>query len=299
MFCLYFIQLFLILSGRQMDTKEPDLTQLLPLSITGWERTEDDNYYNEESLYNYINGGAELYISYGFKNVISRRYSKNGNSPIAVEIFDMMNSKNAYGVFTHVREETDESYGQGSQVYEDAILFWKARFYVSVVSLDGSEEAQAAIRKIAEYIDNSISENGELPGVIKIIPEKGLVNESVFYFHHPAWINSLYYISDDNILNIDNQTECVLASYGDKKDRLYLLAIEYISIEDAKQAFHQFSEAFPGEKDKQGLSLMEDGTWIAYINYNQYFLGVFHAASDFLANDLLQKTLDKLDSQGL
>ncbi|MEA1896209.1 MAG: DUF6599 family protein [Bacteroidota bacterium] len=110
-----------------------------------------------------MNGGAELYISYGFKNVISRRYSKNDNSLIAVEIFDMVNSRNAYGVFTHVREEMDESYGQGSQLYDDAILFWKSRYYVSVVSLDVSEEAQLVIRKIAEYIDKAISETGELP----------------------------------------------------------------------------------------------------------------------------------------
>lgn len=299
MFCLCFIQLFLIFSGQQMNSNEPDLSQLLPLSVTGWERTDDDRYYDEETLFNYINGGAELYISYGFNNVISRRYNHNDNSQIAVEIFDMENSRNAYGVFTHVREEMDESYGQGSQLYEDAILFWKYRYYVSVVSLDGSEEAQLAIQEIAEYINNSISETGELPGVLKIIPEKGLVFESVLYFHHPAWINSLYYISDENILNINNQTECILATYGDKKDRLYLLAIEYSATEDAKQAFHQFSEAFSEENDSLGLSLMEDGTWIAYINYNRYFIGVFHAASEVLAKNLLQKTLDSMDSQGL
>ena len=299
MFCLCFIQLLLILSGQKMDTKESDLTQLLPLSMTGWERTDDDRYYDEENLFNYINGGAELYISYGFNNVISRRYSKNGNSQIVVEIFDMVNSRNAYGVFTHVREEMDESYGQGSQLYEDAILFWKSRYYISVISLDESEEAQLTIRKIAEYIDNSITETGELPEVLKIIPEKGLVFESILYFHHPVWINSLYYISDENILNIDNQTNCILATYGDKQDRLYLLAIEYSTIEDAKKAFRQFSEAFPEEKEKQGLSLMEDGTWIAYINYNRYFLGVFHAESEVIAKDLLKETLYSLDSQGL
>jgi len=299
MFCLCYIQLFLILAGQQMHTKEPDLTQLLPLSITGWESSEDDNYYNEENLFNYINGGAELYISYGFNNVISRRYSKNGNSRIAVEIFDMENSWNAYGVFTHVREEMNESYGQGSQLYEDAILFWKSRYYVSVVSLDGSEEAQLAIKNIAEYIDNSISETGELPDVLKIIPEKGLVVESILYFHHPAWINSLYYISDENILNIDNQTDCILATYGDKQDRSYLLAIEYPGLEDAKQACHKFSMAFSGEKGENGLSLMEDGTWIAHINHKRYFIGVFHASSEIQARDLLQEILNNIETQGL
>ncbi len=299
MFCFCLIQIFLILSGQQMDAKEPDLTQLLPLSIAGWERTDEDKYFDEENLFNYINGGAELYISYGFNNVISRRYSKNGNSQIAVEIFDMKNSRNAYGVFTHVREEMDTSYGQGSQLYEDAILFWKSRYYVSVVSLDGSEDAQLAIKKIAEYIDNSISETGELPGVLKVIPENGLVDESVLYFHHPAWVNSLYYISDENILNINNQTNCILASYGEKKDRLYLMVIEYPGIEDAKQAVHQFSRAFSDEQNRNGISLMEDDTWIAYINYNEYFIGVFHAASEVLAKDLLKETQNSIDSREL
>lgn len=63
MFCFCLIKIFLILSGQQMDAKEPDLTQLLPLSIAGWERTDADKYFDEENLFNYINGVSEEHLS--------------------------------------------------------------------------------------------------------------------------------------------------------------------------------------------------------------------------------------------
>ena len=77
------------------------------------------------------------------------------------------------------------------------------------------------------------------------------------------------------------------------------MVIEYPGIEDAKQALHQFSMVFSEDKDIKGISIMEDGTWIAYSRHHRYFIGVFHAASKVLAKDLLQEALHSIDSSGL
>jgi hypothetical protein len=47
-----------------MSRKE-ELLNLLPDSIDDW-KLESDKYYNPETLYDYIDGGAELYI---FKSI--------------------------------------------------------------------------------------------------------------------------------------------------------------------------------------------------------------------------------------
>jgi len=104
---------FLLNNFSYMNLNASVLDKLLPDSTEGWKPSDKDRYYNPETLYNYINGGAELYISYGFREVISRTYSKSGQPNLTVEIFDMVEAKNAFGVFCHVREGIDYSYGQG------------------------------------------------------------------------------------------------------------------------------------------------------------------------------------------
>ena len=42
----------------------------LPDSIDGWTAGEQNSFNDKESLYDYIDGGAELYISYGYKTAI-------------------------------------------------------------------------------------------------------------------------------------------------------------------------------------------------------------------------------------
>ncbi len=288
------IFIFLLLNILScMDLDASTLEDLLPLSIQGWQSAEKDRYYNSETLYNYINGGAELYISYGFKEVISRTYSKPGQPNLTVEIFDMVEAKNAFGVFSHVREDVDYSYGQGCQVYEGVIMFWKNQYFVSVVSDDETESSMSAIRKLAEDIDNLIKGEGQLPEILMLLPVTGLVEESILYFFHPAWLNSFYYISDENILNINEKTDGILAKYGDPENRCYLLIIEYPTIADARVAFKSFSENYSKEIQTSATVEIEDGSWMACKTMNKILVGVFNAGSKTQALELMNQVREK------
>ncbi|MGD9558291.1 MAG: DUF6599 family protein, partial [Mangrovibacterium sp.] len=50
-----------------------DLTAFLPGQSNEWS-AGSDQYFDNDNLYDYIDGAAELYLSYGFNTVISRRY---------------------------------------------------------------------------------------------------------------------------------------------------------------------------------------------------------------------------------
>ncbi len=284
---------FLLNIFSYMNLNASGLDKFLPDSIEGLKPSDKDRYYNPETLYNYINGGAELYISYGFREVISRTYSKSGQPNLTVEIFDMVEAKNAFGVFSHVREGIDYSYGQGCQVYEGVIMFWKNQYFISVVSDDETESYMSAIRKLAEDIDNLIKGEGQLPEILMLLPVKGLVEESILYFFHPAWLNSFYYISDENILNINEKTDGILAKYGDPENRCYLLIIEYPTVADVRVAFKSFSENYSKEIQTSSTVEIEDGSWIACKTMNKILVGVFNAGSKTQALELMNQVREK------
>jgi hypothetical protein len=288
---IFFPLVLNILSSMDLDASK--LEDLLPHSVLGWQPTEKERYYNPETLYDYIDGGAELYISYGFKEVISRIYSKPDQPDIIVEVFDMVEAKNAFGVFSHVREDIDYSYGQGSQVLEGAILFWKDQYYVSVISYDETESSGAAIHKLARDIDSLIIGEGQLPDILKLLPVNGLVEESILYFFHPAWLNSFYYISDENILNINEKTNCILAKYNAPENRNYLLIVEYPEKKDALITLENFCENYSEEIQTLHAVEIEEGNWTACDSINNIFIGVFNARSKNQALELINQVREK------
>ena len=64
---LYVLILFTPMSPKNSQTDN----ELLPERIGSW-TIDTEAVYTPENLYDYINGGAELYISYGFKKVYTR-----------------------------------------------------------------------------------------------------------------------------------------------------------------------------------------------------------------------------------
>lgn len=283
--------LVLLIITPDMNAQSQDLSGLLPDRIKKYTMSGDDTYYNPENLFDYINGGAELFISYNFDKVISRRYSQKGEPDIVVEIFDMQESRNAFGVFSHDRERIDNTYGQGSEVYQGAILFWQDRYYVSVFTEKENEVSGPAIKELAASIAKLIPGKGALPEILNYLPGEGLVKESVFYFHHYIWLNAFFYIASDNFLNINDDTDAVLAKYGKPESRYYLLVVAYKTAEDAHAAYKSFIENYAPElKDARSVKL-EDKKWTAAGTKGEILVCVFNAPGQQEAENLLGNTL--------
>ena len=267
-----------------------DLVKLLPETIDEWNVSEQKLIDSHDALYDYIDGGAELYISYNFRSVISNTYSSEGQPDVMVEVFDMDVSKNAYGVFSHTRYKEEEEYGQGSQYVIGALFFWKDKYYVSLMTPEETTGSKALIFRLGEWIDNAIKETGQKPGILKRLPADGLDSNSIIYFHHYIWLNSFYYISSDNILNIDDSTNAVLAKYGTRDKRYYLLVVEYPSEKEASSAFDKFTEYYFPEAETSGIKQLEDKTWFGCRLEKNIFAAVFNAHEKPAVQNLLKTT---------
>jgi len=260
-----------------MGKVKTDFALLLPDTIQGWKVAAKDQIYNRDNLYDYIDGGAELYLSYGFKKVISRTYVKSGQPDMVVDIFDMGTSQNAYGVFSHTREEEDTTFGQGSQYVSGLLLFWKGRYYISVLTFPETVESKKAVFDLARKIEKAVEKEGLLPEILALLPQQSLVKESIRYFRHYAWLNSYYFVADQDILHINEKTEALLAKYGEKKKRCLLLLVKYSSDKDAKHAYDDFAKYYLPELSKEPVVKIEDGTWTACHVEKNLLIIVFNA----------------------
>ena len=262
----------------------------LPGQIDGWLLTEQLRLDSRQSLYDYIDGGAELYISYGFKGAVSCRYAKEGQPEVTAEIFDLGSAPNAFGVYSQTRDKEEADYGQGSYYVSGAQFFWKGRYWVSLITSETTDESVKLLHTLAGWIEDKIDESGEPPAIISVLPAKGLVPGATLYFHHYIWLNSYTFIATDNILGIDENTHAVLAKYGNPEERLYLLTIQYPDSAKAEEAFASFGRHFFPEGLADHCIRLEDGKWLAAGLYGSMLVGIFDGKHREETVALLERT---------
>ena len=286
--------LFLVMTfSSNIQTNSQTVLSLMPDSVKGWNQREADKLYTPETLYDYIDGGAELYLSYGMKDVASRIITLDNNE-IRIEIFDMIEPRNAFGVFTHTRTHDEKQYGQGSQYFTGALIFWKDKYYISITANDENEAIVSTITTLAKSIESKITTLGEIPEILDLLPQQGLETDGYLYFHHYIWLNSYFYIANENLLNIRPETDALLAKYGTKNKRYFLLLIKYPDSESAEIANTAFRENFFKTNNKNNFEKMGDGSWLGAVVQNEYFIAVFHAGNKETTINLIKLVREKI-----
>lgn len=239
-----------------------DLARFLPAEMDGWKADGKDGVYTAKTLHEYIDGGAELYISYGVSRVLSRQYVNPGraDASITIDVFDMGASENAYGLFTHSREKPTDEIGQGSEYGGGLLTFWKGRYYVSILGYPEGADVERTVRKLGSAIASAIPETGHLPALVSRLPSTGLVQNSIRYFRHHVWMNSHFFIADEDVLLMGADSEAVLARYqaGDKS--WILLLVTYPDARRAARGHASFLKAYLPVA-VGGIAQRPDGRW--------------------------------------
>ena len=272
-----------------------DLSNALPIEIDGWKKADKDTFYNPENLFKYIDGGAELYISYNFKQALAQKYTSGEDDEITVDIFDMENSYNAFGVFAHSGETPDAEAnrtGQGSEYAGGLLTFRKDKFYVAILAYPETEDKKRLVLKLGQALAGAVPSDGALPPIISLLPAENLVPASVRYFYHYIWLNSYYFISDKDILYIDQNTQATLAKYNEAGEKFFVLLVAYPGKEKAGAAYKNFLNNYlTGAKDD--IKQLENSRWTGCKLEDNLIVVVLDAPNRETVNRYLTKIKNK------
>lgn len=280
------------------DEKMPSLNDLVPMEAEGWKASEKGNLYDKLGIFHYMDGAGEVYLSYAYRELFVRELAKEGEEPITIELFDMGNSYDAFGVFTRGRIGGKAGIGQGSAYDTGYLLFWKDRYFASIYTFKENEASKKAILEIGAAIAGNIHKKGPLPNMVGLLPEKNLVKDSVRYFHKHTCLNHHYFLSDENFLDLDSETEATLADYKHGDDSALLLTIRYPDDKRALAAYGRFIDIYLPEGRFSGLARLENNKWTGAGVEGGYLLVVFDAATGELAGELLSSAKQRIGESG-
>jgi len=291
--------LFILIGGLESMCTSPkdgdtDLGTLLPKDLNGWSVSEEDKLFDEETIFDYINGAGEIYRTYNFKSLLARKFSREGQPNIIADLFDMGSAKDAFGIFTHSLEDEDVGIGQGGTYMEGLLSFWKDRFFVSLYAEEETPEAKDALFLLAKNVASTISEQGQIPDIVTLFPPENLDKSKIRYFHSYIILNYHFFVADDNILYLDQETDAALGLYEINEARSYLLLVRYRDEKKAKEAYANFLDVYMPDADETGIIKTEDGQWTASRLNGDLLSVIFNTKSETQAKEILDRVESRL-----
>ncbi|MDX9930193.1 MAG: hypothetical protein RBS37_10120 [Bacteroidales bacterium] len=150
--------------------------------VPGYKTVQDYPVYTPGDLWDYINGAADAYLSYGFSELFIAEYVKGKNS-IKVEVYDHLNPIRGFGIYSLERSPGYSFVSIGAQGYMEPGLvhFFKDRYYVKVMTNSGNKKILRSLEPIARRVAETLPGSDEMPGLLMKLPANGrLVNEEMY-----------------------------------------------------------------------------------------------------------------------
>jgi hypothetical protein len=177
LFPIISLLLLWIPSNRAGQEASSALSSLLP-DVEGMETQESPDIYFPETLFEYINGAAEIYLSYDFKELIVAEYTDSDSSDsVVVEIYDMGNHKNSFGIYSAERYPDSDFMDLGTQGYmeEGALNFLVGNYYVKLFCYDCKERSEQWLRTFSNKIVSRVDNKAGFPSYLETFPREGLI----------------------------------------------------------------------------------------------------------------------------
>jgi len=163
---LSLISLIILTLGCSPQEETSLAGQYLPEKIDTLDltRTSEIQVYVGDSLWEYINGGAELYHQYGFVEVATAGY-KAGEIELVVDIYRFDTSLNAFGLYSGLRPPAPEFVELGVEGYRApaTVNFVKGEYLVRITGYDDTDDINTLILAMAWDLEKNIPGTTSLP----------------------------------------------------------------------------------------------------------------------------------------
>ncbi|UCG52804.1 MAG: hypothetical protein JSW58_04420 [Candidatus Latescibacterota bacterium] len=200
------------------------LASLLPRAgdVEGWVPEGEASSAEGEDLYLLINGGAEIYREYGFKEAVFQTYGTANGKSINLEIYEMENETAAYGMYTYKTGEEGTFIGVGHDGWFESyyLNFWKGNFLVTVVGLGTDTTTFSGVEDVARAVDKKLKFEPKKPRITSYLPKENLRVNGVTYLKGNLALSNQYFFDENNIFGLK---EGVIGRY----DRYSVFIFQY------------------------------------------------------------------------
>lgn len=149
---------------------------LLPERIgeTGWVKAPGMEHFRGDSLFEYIDGAAEMYHKYGFVEVTVARFLK-GEYTITADIYLFESPDGAFGMYTTLRPDDPDTVRIGVEgfAFGSNVVFAKGAYLANIYTYDDFDSAVGAVRSVARVLEEGLQGTTAKPALFALFPPEG------------------------------------------------------------------------------------------------------------------------------
>ncbi|HSB07739.1 MAG TPA: DUF6599 family protein, partial [Thermodesulfobacteriota bacterium] len=149
--------------------------------FAGWKLSGEIQTFESRTLYEYIDGAADLYLTYGFEELKVAEYQNDRKANVTVDVYWHRTPNDAFGIYSQERLPNAKYNDIGIQGYseKEILNFLAGNYYVKITGfkIESEEVLTSFARKVAE----NLGEKGSLPSLLASFPREGKVKDSEKY----------------------------------------------------------------------------------------------------------------------
>jgi hypothetical protein len=145
----------------------------LPASIDGFKLAGAPAKYTPDTLFEYIDGGAEAFLQFDFQELTAASYVNAKKVEVRVDLYRHPNAARAFGIYSQERRAGSTKMPGSLEgiATKDHLEFVAGAFYVKM-ALPGGGDSEI-LPKLAEKLAAKLPGLRALPAVLACFPEKG------------------------------------------------------------------------------------------------------------------------------
>jgi hypothetical protein len=179
----------------------------------GWAKAGALRTFTGQDLFNQIDGGAELFLEFGFVRLRLQAYAR-GKSELTLNAFEMESAASALGVYLMKmgQEAPFAGIAARNSSEEVQLTILKGRYFVQVDNLGEVAASRAEAVALANAFLAGIAEKAE-PTPLDLLPAEGRVPGSERLIRGPYGLQPYFTFGEGDILSLGGRIFGALAAY--------------------------------------------------------------------------------------
>jgi hypothetical protein len=151
----------------------------------GWVMDDEPALFTQDTLFDHINGEAELYFPYGFDTLATARYVRKDapGSEIAADVYRMGSLLDAFGIWSNYRKADAPKCDLGGDCTRSSsqLLFYQDRYFVRLQATGTPPPPQDAFLACGRSLSRNLPPGKGRPGELELVNVRGITAGSERY----------------------------------------------------------------------------------------------------------------------
>ena len=290
-----------------------ELPLKLPRSVGAWTQSGGPKFVGPQDIFNYMDGAGELYLGYRFKRLEVQRYGSTEQGEILVELYWMASPDDAYGLLSgdwggEPVDLSPPAPGSSSPATTDGpralygaglLRLWSGNLYARIIADHETDTSKSAAQALGQAVAAGRS-TPPRPALIRAFPARVgsrffLRPDRVTFLRSHLVLNSVYFLSSENLLDLGLECEVATTTYGQGSAKTSgnakparLMLARYANEAAAAKALDHFRRMYLPDKLKDpkaslmrdnGVAAIEDG-WMGFTRSGRGLALVFESPDE-------------------